>query len=604
VTTLLKHDLNITWEAVYGIVAMSETSPAFAEIPFENFTDLLLEDDGLIEAILSKSDDQLRHVLHQTEVLQDLNGSTVVNALKMATTNGWIDGCKIMLEADMMAYLDEESREYNTMNLLTCSRGAGRLDMIRFWLPWREKFERQRLRFIGCVEDLLYFHVNFELLYSTDLVLLLSEYIRNVRWEIMVLVEEHGIKYCCDSARDSLPDAHVRCMLNALTTKGVRIAEHYWPKAKSLYYSEIQWGVESLLTLETLSKAGFTEINQKSFECSTERCCSPLIYLATQGMGSSREAPRRKSLTERDSIVRWYLSRGAELTETWPGSKTTAIHCLAQQSASHLKIYLRRWHLRHKSIMEMCWTREDFDFLVQEEILDGCMCTCRISGCDFASCFWKEIFADNRLPWSFSTLCDYYEDEIWRSETGCTSTHACRLPAEAWPYLQLLHELTRWIDHAATTFHLQRLVSGYIRLFVFSYLELRHTCCNIKPIRHHGDPDHTKQPHPQYSSRETKRILSEDAHLHAVLEEVVPTLNVQYDAIGGRLQDFVVGILIPTMRKTAKDLRKEDERLHAAGRRELGVMMYEGEDEDEQSDSGEGEEDQAGDVEEKSDDEY
>ncbi|RYN15826.1 hypothetical protein AA0115_g12769 [Alternaria tenuissima] len=58
------------------------------------------------------------------------------------------------------------------------------------------------------------------------------------------------------------------------------------------------------------------------------------------------------------------------------------------------------------------------------------------------------------------------------------------------------------------------------------------------------------------------------------------------------------------MRKTAKDLRKEDERLHAAGRRELGVMMYEGEDEDEQSDSGEGEEDQAGDVEEKSDDEY
>ncbi|CAN9375290.1 unnamed protein product [Alternaria sp. RS040] len=185
VTTLLEHGLKITWQTVNDFAAASEESPAFVKIPFENYIDLLWKDNEFTEAILSKSDHQLWYALHQTGTLQNLDGATVTTALKIATANGWIEGCKTMLEADVMAYVDEESiMEKGWQSLLTCSRSAGSLDMVQFWLPLREKFERLSLRFIGYVEDLLYYDIIWKFFYSIELIRLLSIYLRSVRCEI------------------------------------------------------------------------------------------------------------------------------------------------------------------------------------------------------------------------------------------------------------------------------------------------------------------------------------------------------------------------------------------------------------------------------------
>ncbi|KAI4606327.1 hypothetical protein J4E83_010135 [Alternaria metachromatica] len=115
-------------------------------------------------------------------------------------------------------------------------------------------------------------------------------------------------------------------------------------------------------------------------------------------------------------------------------------------------------------------------------------------------------------------------------------------------------------------------------------------------------PDYTKQPYPRYSPKGLRRINLEDAHLRTRLEQLVPELITRYDSFGGKLQDFVIDVLIPTMRKTAKELKEEDKTLYAAGRRELGVVM----DEDEEEIEGESSEveEEGTDAEEDSDNEY
>ncbi|CAN9385822.1 unnamed protein product [Alternaria alternata] len=126
----------------------------------------------------------------------------------------------------------------------------------------------------------------------------------------------------------------------------------------------------------------------------------------------------------------------------------------------------------------------------------------------------------------------------------------------------------------------------------------------IDRIEHNDDPDYNKQPYPRYSPKEERRIKDEDAPLHEILEELVPMFSTQFDAVGGRLEDFVVDVMIPKMREVARELKVEDAALYGAGRRELGVVMYEDEEEeDEQSEGGEEEEEQDEDIEE-SDDEY
>jgi hypothetical protein len=235
--------------------------------------------------------------------------------------------------------------------------------------------------------------------------------------------------------------------------------------------------------------------------------------------------------------------------------------------------------------MEKLWTYEYFEFLVKEETSDGCICGCSSSGCGFLSCFWKGMFVGIHLSSQFSSICDFFEGATLTRELECTTAHTnYDRSKEVYESIFLL-ELTLRIDKAASTLKLRRLVYEYIRLFVFSYLELRHMCCDIERIQHYGPPGQDCQPCPRYSPKETRRITHEDAHLRARHEELVPELISQYDSVGGEFRDFVIDVLIPTLRKTSKELKEEDKTLYASGRRELGVIIYEDEDEAEQDDN-------------------
>ncbi|CAG5188619.1 uncharacterized protein ALTATR162_LOCUS11996 [Alternaria atra] len=379
-TTLLKHDLQVTRYGLLQIVSISaERSMAFAGFPFKSFVNPLLDDSELLEAIIMKSDNHIRHVLNQAQDPQALDPESVAYALAMATINGWIEGCKSMLEAGLMTCLDKDYRIFNPAILLRCSVGTNQLDMLQFWLSQREKHKSFQLGVIGSVEDMLDADDrNMNASYNMDEIRILVEYLSSSRHDIRLLAEEHG-------------------------------------------------------------------------------------------------------------------------------------RALVDTDGQHLSLQ---------------------------------------------------------------------------------------------PITKLLLDLTFWVDEAARSLELCHIIHEYIRLFVFSYLELRHICCDINRIEHDGDkdPDCTRQPYPRYSPREEQRIKNEDTHLHAVLEELVSQLISQYDSVGKSLQDFVVDVLLPKMRETATALKEEDKALYALGRRELGVIIHEDEAESEQGESSE--EEEATDVEEESEEEY
>jgi hypothetical protein len=592
-TTLFDHDLQITRTGFSTLIHLSLGNPTvFNELQFETFISPLLVDSELLEAILSKSARQLQHALNQPKESGYLDNHTVTEALIMATVTGWIDGCKTILDTGLDTYdLDTSFFGYT---LLTCSAETGQQDMLYFWLLQRTKSSGAQLDFIGSIEDALEYMIKFgPERVPVDTIRLLSSHLLDERLEIKRLMETHGVEHCCDKARASLPDAHVRCMLNALMSEGVDVPQQYWPKRKSTYFLPDGRITTIVLVLESLDEAGFRDISQENFECTIEITCSPLVCYATQrlyftGLGN---------LSECNVIARWFLSKGADLREIWPGSDTTALHCLAWRSALYLRRQCFYSTFDNPFIIGKSWTYEDFEFFVKEEISDDCECGCSRSGCDFLSCFWKEFFTTGRWFPQFPAICEGFEDARDLESVHEVDRNRDEMLREV-KSTRVLFDLTLWVDKAASTLNLDRLIHEYIRLFVFSYLELRHTCCDITRIQHFNRPDHTKRPYPRYSPKELRRITKEDAHLRKRLEELVPALISQYDSYGGKLEDFVIEVLIPTMRKTAKELKEEDKALYAAGRRELGVVMDGYEDEDEQGDSDVEEE------EEDSDDEY
>ncbi|KAI4686094.1 uncharacterized protein J4E88_003931 [Alternaria novae-zelandiae] len=72
---------------------------------------------------------------------------------------------------------------------------------------------------------------------------------------------------------------------------------------------------------------------------------------------------------------------------------------------------------------------------------------------------------------------------------------------------------------------------------------------------------------------ELHRIQEEDANLVRLLDDLVPGFDARYDAHEGDLLSFVDNVMVPGVNVVLDRLKQEDETAHAAGRRELGVVM-------------------------------
>jgi hypothetical protein len=144
-------------------------------------------------------------------------------------------------------------------------------------------------------------------------------------------------------------------------------------------------------------------------------------------------------------------------------------------------------------------------------------------------------------------------------------------------YKQIAHqefrEIVQCVARAAKDVANRWIVTEFIRLCIFSWLEIRHTCCDLNRILKADAIGFSHQPLPRYLPDQLLRIQEEDAHLTVVLEEMVPLFDARYDTHEGSLESFVDEILLPEMKKVLDRLKQEDEALYATRRREMGVVM-------------------------------
>jgi len=121
------------------------------------------------------------------------------------------------------------------------------------------------------------------------------------------------------------------------------------------------------------------------------------------------------------------------------------------------------------------------------------------------------------------------------------------------------------------------IVTEFIRMCLFTWLGIRHTCCYLY-FDHNGGLFHetkiSRPLPPRYPRRVLHRIQEEDAYLLSLLEDLVPSFDARYDTHEGDLLSFVDNILIPEMNNVLDRLKQEDEAAHAAGRRAMGVIMF------------------------------
>ncbi|KAI4684178.1 hypothetical protein J4E81_009057 [Alternaria sp. BMP 2799] len=155
---LFEQDLQIT-RYTYQVAARNSHAQLafFAGIRYENFISPLLDDSELLEAVFMKSGHQLRGLLHQPRLLHALDTETLTDALITSTVTDWVDGCRVLLDANIISYLGDPSSatRYRGRSLLSISALFNRLDMLQFWLAQREECDEQQLNLIGYIEDAL-----------------------------------------------------------------------------------------------------------------------------------------------------------------------------------------------------------------------------------------------------------------------------------------------------------------------------------------------------------------------------------------------------------------------------------------------------------------
>ncbi|RAR09795.1 oxidoreductase, short chain dehydrogenase/reductase family [Stemphylium lycopersici] len=453
--------------------------------------------------------------------------------------NGWLWGCKHLRSAGL-SYAQGHRPYYPYFgNILFQAVRSGSSDMVKYWLDVRKIAAAEDLAYIGDLESVVAFAIAMR---SQQVIMkiLVTHLVDQRRW-LQQAVERYGSQCSCVFKSAGILDVHASCALRVLDEE-FDVPPSIRPTRRSIYHERFLYcmpfahpNYDPARDLQMLYESGFTDVGGKYLECNRDAWCPPLIY----GIIASSS-----SIQATLDTADWFLSKGAKWNEVWPGSRTAASHCLGDAVG----------RLFPKESF-----KDEVASVLQHNIHDDCACHCSTHGCTSATSFLKSSYAQTEdlvdlgvvyPKHNTSTIRSYYLTRFDRN-IACVS-------------LATQDAQHKWI------------LSEFIRLCVFVMLGIRHICCNLdKIIMPFGEPDFTRQPLPRYSPEELQTIAEEDAHLISILEEMVPRFDKQCDEHDGDLRSFVDDVLIPEMIIVLERLKKEDETEYAAGRREVGVVMYE-----------------------------
>jgi hypothetical protein len=447
---------------------------------------------------------------------------------RLATILGRTECCKL-LRKNHFPVTGPKSILREMLNLLELSAHSGTLSTLRFWFEVMESATEDEIINIGRVGSAMQSAVRYAQEPDVAMYMALLGNLSCQRTELKAIVDSHAIQLDCHADDGRLLDAHAYCAIKRLDNDCIHIPFHLRLNAKPICQSldgEI-WTVDASY-FELAYTVGFRDWTSADFSCNHNEWISTLLNLVTY----------HRSAQQALETGPWMVSKGSSLHECWPKSHSTVGHCLGWICGT-------RWYC----LPEI--TKPDMASLMLQTGIDSCFCACSSSGCTFISCLLK----------GFDST--YYRSKEWRTgEAGKDHLEIISIASQ--------EANSRW------------LISSFIRACAFSKLQIRHTCCDIRRIQHNDKPDLSKSPTPRYQTRELQRIQKEDAYLVDVLEKLVPDLDAEYDNFEGDFTTFALEHLYPRMDNVLKELKRQDREKYAQGRRELGVLMEIGSEDEEE----------------------
>jgi hypothetical protein len=499
--------------------------PALMKARFDyDYKESSTEPEALL-AILGNSAQQLQQAL---DTDRNHGGYSNLDLYRLATILGRTKCCELLLE-NRLPFTGPKSILLDAGGVLELSVRSKTLSTLQFWLGVMEEATEDEVINIGKLGSAMQLVNDDEQGHDMAIYVALLENLSCQRTELKEIADSHAIRLDCHTNDGRLLDAHAYCMIQRLDNDCIHIPHHLRLNAEPFYrlLGEDDY-IGNTSHLELAYTAGFRDLTAADFSCDYNKPISTLLDLVTNC----------DSYQQAIDAGLWMISKGSSLLECWPKSDITVGHCLG-------------WVCGQEYYDLPNSHKPDMASLILQTGTDGCSCACSSSGCTFISCLLK----------GFNFL--HYRLGEWR--TGEVSKDHLEIISIA-----SQEASSRW------------LISSFIRACAFSKLEIRHTCCDIARIRHGGKPDLSKSPTPRYQTRELQRIHKEDAYLVYMLEKVVPELDAEYDHFEGDFKAFVREHLYSRLDGVLKDLKRQDTKKYAQGRRELGVVMEIGsEDEDE-----------------------
>jgi len=531
---------------------MIRSYSSWVELPFHAYPDPFVGLSNATVAAFLRSEVGFSDAVGSRHTDNVLRKEEVSKLYHLTTRMGWVRGCQILFDAGY-SYQGDAPRSLSLLFKAINSRSQA---MVRLWLAVREHAKADHLADIGSVEAAVgHAFARSEL----GLAKIIVAHLVEQRHQLRQLVLSSGIGCECVKRSKGVLDVHAVCAMTVLEKHGFKIAPSLRPTSKSIYDVETiyykrpcpSFDVASTSLLEILQilyDAGFNDIAKNDIEESHDVCYSPLHSAIAFYSGSQILFNRLSELFE---IVDWFLANGANVNDCQIKSRTTTVHLMSAKLAMVISP-------SPMTVPDVIWER--VANVLQHTISDNCKCSCSTHGCTSVACFYKHfgfLFCTHERPHEILKTLELDPvdpcNQIWRP---------------------VMRETLQCIAKAARSAACRWTITELIRLCVFAWLDIRHTCCDLEVIM---DPlylhDASRPTPPRYPQDELHRIQEEDAYLVSLLEDLVPSFDARYDTHEGDLLSFVDNILIPEMNDVLDRLKQEDKTAHAAGRRAMGVIM-------------------------------
>ncbi|KAJ4357484.1 uncharacterized protein N0V89_002060 [Didymosphaeria variabile] len=497
----------------------------------------LLDCPEILKAIIKRSESQFKTEIASRDGTIPTIGSDL-SLYEATTLLGWTRGCQILLDYGVPIRVLS-----GRTNLLHAAIRAKHLDVLRFWLSIRHDLDKNALEHVGYIETGLHVGQLDSVWVHTLMLALLKQ-----RYRLQDLAEQHLPKDQLPSNPDKCLDACAGRIFDALVDRGVTVKPSLKPIGIGIHCN--MWGPWQQEVADALFLTGFQDISAEDYRQDGIESISPLLTNLTEVQTS------RHCIWKTLDMAQWFMLKGADFEEKWPGSDVTLSHCFGSTLGIHIidakdeiDLYLDELHLS----------------FFTSDCSDSCLCGCSTSGCLFVAFFFKGFTTGD---------VGTYAHRWWRTPFRAM-LHWARLSGPT-PSTEFLDERSknRW------------LVTEVIRLVTFFKLGLRHSGLprgHISPIR--------------YTEDEIKEIRQDDEYLLDQLERLMVEFDAKYDSLvsGDTLEDldsFFDKIWRPRMEEVQRSLEKDDIELYGNGRRGLGVVMdreseYDSEDSDYLSDGSE-----------------